>query len=69
MIIKETEIKHPLYVTTLENGILLCVYDGYAEGSDGKIYHCVERQTGGDEYEFLGWRCAGQNAGQKFEKP
>ncbi len=56
MIFKETDIRHPLYVTMLENGVLLCVYDGYAEGSDGKTYHCAERKISDDEYEFLGWR-------------
>lgn len=57
MIFKETDIRHPLYVTTLDNGVTLCVYDGYAEGSDGKIYRCVERQAGEDEIEVVGWRC------------
>ncbi len=56
MIFKETDIRHPFYVTTLNNGVTLCVYDGYAEGSDGNIYNCVERQTGEDEYEVVGWR-------------
>ena len=55
MIFKETNIKHPLYVTELDNGVTLCVYDGYAEGSDGKIYHCVERQTGEEDYMIVGW--------------
>lgn len=55
MIFKETNIRHPLYATTLENGVTLYVYDGYAEGSDGKIYHCVERQIGEDEFEVVGW--------------
>lgn len=57
MIFKETDISHPLYVTTLDNGVLLCVYNGYAQGSDGKLYLCAERKIGEDEYEFLGWRC------------
>lgn len=55
MIFKETDIRHPLYVTTLDNGVTLCVYDGYAEGDDGKIYHCVERQICEDEFEVVGW--------------
>ena len=57
MIFKETDIRHPVYVTKLDNGVTLCVYDGYAEGSDGKIYRCVERETAEDEYEVVGWRC------------
>lgn len=69
MIFKEKEIKHPLYVTTLNNGVTLIVYDGYAEGSDSRIYHCVEWQIGEDEFEFVWCRCAGQNAGQKLNKP
>ncbi len=56
MIFKEKSIKYPLYVTVLDNGVTLCVYDGYAEDSDGKIYHCVERKVGEDEYEVVGWR-------------
>ena len=54
---KETTIKNPLYVTILNNGVTLLVFDGYAEGSDGKIYHYVERQIGVDEFEGVGWVC------------
>ncbi len=57
MIFKETDIRHPIYITTLENGVQLCVYDGYAEGSDGKIYHCVEDEIDTDEFELVGWEC------------
>ncbi|MEE1320809.1 MAG: hypothetical protein UHM85_04655 [Acutalibacteraceae bacterium] len=56
MIFKETKIRHPLYVATLDNGVTLCVYDGYAEGSDGKVYICVEQETDEGEYEVVGWR-------------
>lgn len=55
MVFKETDIRHPLYVTTLTNGVHLCVYDGYAQGSDGKIYRCVEREVSEDEFEVVGW--------------
>lgn len=54
---KEQEIKTPLYVATLDNGVMLCVYDGYAEGSDGKIYKPVINELDDDEVEFVGWRC------------
>lgn len=36
-------------VIKLENGSVLLIYDGYAKGSDGKIYHCVEREIGEGE--------------------
>ena len=51
---KETEIKNPLYVTVLDNGVTLCVYDGYAEGSDGKVYHLLVEDKGDGEGEFVG---------------
>lgn len=54
-IYKETDIKHPLFVATLENGVTLLVYDGYAEGSDGKIYKPVIRDIDDDEIEVVGW--------------
>ena len=54
-IYKEKEIKKPLYVTRLDNGVTLFVYDGYAEGSDGKIYKPVIKDIDDDEIEFIGW--------------
>ncbi len=49
--LKETEIiKQLLYIAKLENGATILVYDGYAKGSDGKIYHYVDRQIGDDEF-------------------
>ena len=54
-IYKETEIKNPLYVTTLDNGVLLLVFDGYAEGTDGKIYRCVVEEISADEVGVTGW--------------
>lgn len=51
---KETEIFNPLYVARLENGDVLFVYDGYAEGSDGKIYKPVIDENE-DECKHVGW--------------
>lgn len=67
---KEKEIKNPLYVTRLDNGVELLVYDGYAEGSDGKIYYPVIEEINGDEVEVVGWvrknSFAGQNVGRSI---
>ena len=65
MIFKEVDIRHPLYVAKLDNGVLLCVYDGYAEDSEGRMYYCAERRINEDEYEFLGWKCDDARLGQK----
>lgn len=54
-IYKEREIKNPLYVAVLDNGVTLYVYDGYAEGSDGRIYKPVIKDIGDDEIEVVGW--------------
>lgn len=51
---KETVIKNPLYITVLDNGVTLFVYDGYAEGSDDRVYTPVVEERG-DECELLGW--------------
>lgn len=55
MIFKETHIKHPYYVAVLENGVTLMVFDGYAEGSDGKIYHYVDEKISDDKFQGIGW--------------
>ncbi len=55
-IYKETEIKYPLYITVLDNGVTLTVFDGHAEGSDGNLYKCVTRETREGEAEVIGWR-------------
>ena len=55
-IYKEKNIKNPLYAATLDNGVSILVYDGYAEGSDGKLYHPVIEETD-DEIELIGGRC------------
>ena len=51
-IYKETKIKHPLYVTVLDNGVTLLIFDGYAEGSDGKKYRSVTRKF---QMENMNW--------------
>ncbi len=56
-IYKEIEIKNPLYITILDNGVTLFVYDGYAEGSDGRVYKAVVEETSDDECEVVGWVC------------
>lgn len=55
IIYKETVIKNPLYITVLDNGVTLFVYDGYGEDSEGRLYYPVMKETG-DECEVLGWR-------------
>ena len=47
MIFKETGIRHPLYVTTLTNGVTLLVYGDTAEGDDGKVYRHVGVEVDG----------------------
>lgn len=54
-IYKEREIKNPLYVAVLDNYVTIYVYDGYAEGSDGRIYKPVIKDVGDDEIEVVGW--------------
>ena len=54
---KEVEISNPLYIAKIENGVVLYVYDGYAEGDDGKIYKPVMQETVDDECELVGWVC------------
>ncbi len=54
---QEVERKHPLYVAVLDNGVTLLIFDGYAEGSDGKIYKCVDEEYEEDEWRIIGWRC------------
>ena len=55
-IYQESNFKNPLYVSTLDNGVEILVFDGYAEGSDGNIYKPVIREVYDDEIEILGWR-------------
>ncbi len=55
-IYKETKIKNPLYVTILENGATLFVYDGYGEDYEGRKYlPVIQENTEGDS-ELVGWR-------------
>lgn len=56
IVYKEIKIKNPLYVTVLESGVTLLVFDGYAEGSDGKKYQCVSIENRDGEYDFVGWK-------------
>lgn len=54
-IYKETEIRNPLYITVLDNGATLFVYDGYAEDTDGLLYRPVVEDEGEGESKFIGW--------------
>ena len=54
-IYKEKEVKNPLFVAVLDNGVIVFVFDGYAEGSDGKIYKPVVEEIDNDEIEVVGW--------------
>lgn len=55
-VFKETNIKNPLYITTLDNGVILFVYDGYAEDPDGIKYCSVTRENKDGELELIGWK-------------
>lgn len=55
-IYKETEFKNPLYITVLDNGVTLFVYDGFGEGSDGRIYQPVIEELSDGDCEVVGWR-------------
>lgn len=55
-IFKETNIKNPLYISTLDNGATLFVYDGYAEDSAGTEYSPVTEEKKDGELEFIGWK-------------
>lgn len=52
---KEIEIKNPLYIASIDNGVTIFVYDGYAEGSDGRVYKPVVEDKGEEECEVVGW--------------
>ena len=54
-IYKEIEYKNPFYITVLDNGVQLFVYDGYAEGSDNHIYHCIIEEISDDDIDIIGW--------------
>ena len=41
MIYKETEIKNPFYITILNNGVTLFVYDGW----QWRVCHCNHRSN------------------------
>ena len=53
---KEIEIKNPLYIASIDNGVTIFVYDGYAEGSDGRVYKPVIEKIGDGECEVVGWK-------------
>lgn len=55
-IYKETQIKNPLYVTILENGATLLVYDGYGEDCEGRKYTPVTAENAEGDFELTGWR-------------
>ncbi len=56
MIYKEVENNNPLYVSLLENGVLICVYGDYAEGTDGNVYRHIAKEVD-DSLETVGWEC------------
>ena len=61
MIYKEVENNNPLYVSVLDNGVLICVYGDYAEGSDGNVYKHVGAEIDEDEMITIGWECVTDN--------
>lgn len=60
--LKETEIIRSLYTARLENGVIIFVYDGYAEGTDGKRYSPVLEADEEGDFEVVGWETAAQTA-------
>jgi len=54
MVYKEVENNNPLYVSVLDNDVLICVYGDYAEGTDGNVYHHVGEEIDGDLIT-IGW--------------
>lgn len=57
VIYKEVEFEKPLYSALLDNGVAILVFDGYAKGSDGKIYHCVLEENDEEDAILVGWSC------------
>jgi len=55
---RETEVLKPLYTARLENGVILLVYDGYGEGSDGNIFKPVLEFDKDGDCEVVGWEIA-----------
>ncbi len=55
IIYKETEVKNPLCIVKLNNGVMLYVYENHVESSDGKNYECVEEEVADGEYKIIGW--------------
>lgn len=55
-IFREMQIRHPLYVSVLENNVVIEVYDGYAQDNQGNKYISVYNDTNNDEIEFIGWQ-------------
>ncbi len=56
-IYKEKEFKSPLYITILDNDVTLFVYDGYATGTDGKVYYPVMKEDNNGDGVVVGWKC------------
>ncbi len=53
---RETELLKPLYVVRIENGVILFVYDGYAEDEGGNKYKPVYEEIDDDgDCEVAGW--------------
>ena len=57
LIHKETEILNPMFVAKLDNGVTLLVFDGYALGSDGKIYYHIGQEDEEGILQTVGWSC------------
>lgn len=55
---RETEVLKSLYTARLENGVIIFVYDGYAQGSDGNIYKPVFEDYEDGDCEVSGWEIA-----------
>ncbi len=54
---QEVENIKPIAVLKLDNGVMLLVFDGYALGSDGKIYYHIGREDEEGDLLTVGWSC------------
>lgn len=61
IVLKQTEIKHPVYAAKLESGVIINVYGDYAIGTDGKRYYHIGRENDG-MLETIGWSCEVEKA-------
>ena len=60
-IYKETGILNPMFVAKLDNDVTLLVFNGYALGSDSKIYYHIGKEDAEGDLITVGWSCEVDN--------